>query len=93
MINKWLHNGFILLVFSSILFVVGSIRTVNAQVLSEVKMSNPSPTSVTITWETDVEAEGLIRYRTAGTSDSFITVQENSGQIRSLSVSKCVASL
>ena len=40
-------------------------------------MSNPSSTSATITWETDIEAGGLLRYRTAGTPDPFVTVQEN----------------
>ncbi|MEE2708037.1 MAG: T9SS type A sorting domain-containing protein [Gemmatimonadota bacterium] len=40
-------------------------------------MSNPSSTSATITWETEMETGGLLRYRTAGTSDPFVTVQEN----------------
>ncbi|MDP6054763.1 MAG: Ig-like domain-containing protein, partial [Candidatus Latescibacteria bacterium] len=82
MSNKKILNGFTLLIFGSIFFALGWVGTVNAQVVSEVRTSNHSPSSVTITWETDVEAEGLLRYRAAGTSGPFVTLQENRSLIR-----------
>jgi len=80
--NKMILNGFTLLIFGSIFFALGWVGTVNAQVVSEVRTSNHSPSSVTITWETDVEAEGLLRYRAAGTSGPFVTLQEKRSLIR-----------
>lgn len=81
-IKKYIYRVYTLIFICAVLSATGLITTVNAQVLSEIRTSNHSAASVTITWVTDVDATGQVRYRPAGTSDAFVTIQESRGRNR-----------